>query len=158
MIDNTNPSAPTGITLKAQEDADVRVLSMLNQDALVPVEGIDYDAKAKRFAVLTMRYKWENGASKDPLPLQERVYAGLSFSHVTHVEYKGFDLKTHKAHMLNLLMIEVQSPSHIRLVFSGEAEIKLTHKGPYLIHFQDLSEAWPSVGEPKHGVVNTFSS
>jgi hypothetical protein len=65
------------LRLKALDVADLQVVAMLVQDAIFPASEIKWDRKARRFACLVNRFRWEDK------PLAER--RGRDFERVQSV-------------------------------------------------------------------------
>jgi len=139
------------LKLQANNTQEVDIIATFLQDALVPVQGLHFNSETHQFLMFSHRFKWE--LTTQPNERHERVHTGVSFSHVTHVAYKGFDLKEHRHHSLNLLTIRANPQAgEIRLIFSDDAEVILTIK-KIMIHLQDMSEPWPAQGgKPHHDI------
>ncbi|WP_458791341.1 DUF2948 family protein [Yoonia sp. MH D7] len=78
------------LRLKALDVEDLTVLSSLAQDAVFPASEMKWDRKARRFALLINRFRWEDapmaGTRKRPV---ERVQAVLSIEDVVSVQTQG---------------------------------------------------------------------
>src|SRR3954447_4073608 len=72
-----------GLTLAAEDAEDLEVISARLQDAVALVKDVVWLPKARRFAALFNRFKWEDTETKgDGL----RVRAGLTFDSVLSVK------------------------------------------------------------------------
>lgn len=85
---------PSPLTLRAQDAADLQIISALVQDAILPVSEISYDATGRRLAMLLNRFRWEDAddARREKRPY-ERVRALMVISDVTRVLSDGIDRK-----------------------------------------------------------------
>lgn len=80
------------LKLVAEDAEDLQVISSLVQDAVFPVGEITYSAKARRFALLINRFRWEDalGRRQDGRPF-ERTRAVLVFDDVLTVKSSGLE-------------------------------------------------------------------
>lgn len=80
----------TPLTLKAEDEADLRIISTLVQDAILPANELSYDRKARRLALLINRFRWEDAeAARREKREFERVRALLVISDVLKVQSDG---------------------------------------------------------------------
>ena len=78
------------LRLKALDADDLTVLSSLAQDAVFPASEMRWDRKARRFALLINRFRWEDAPNaKIGKRLVERVQAVLSIEDVIAVKTQG---------------------------------------------------------------------
>ena len=49
---------PRPLALRAEDEADLRILSSLVQDAVLTGADISHDAKARRLSLLITRFRW----------------------------------------------------------------------------------------------------
>lgn len=157
---------PELLKLRAHDVADMQVIAVCLQDALIPLSDIVYLKREKRFVMVANRFRWELGKTvpvpapaaaapegdarfedHEAEPAFQRVNCGVCFDRVRGVRFQGLDLDN-KDHILNLLTIEA-APRSIGLVFSGDARIQLD-VGAIACHLQDLSEPWPTHWRPSH--------
>ncbi len=125
---------------------DLDVISACAQDALVPLQGMKYNPKEKKFNIFTHRYKWE---THHHAPAQnERVHSGLSFENVEKVQYAGFNPQEEAHNALYLLAVK-HLPPYVHMTFSQNAKIRL--KSPKLkVKLTDSDHpCWPSL-PPQH--------
>ncbi|WP_108814574.1 DUF2948 family protein [Loktanella sp. Alg231-35] len=80
------------LRLKALDTEDLQVLAALVQDAVFPVAEMTWDRRARRFAILLNRFRWED-ADKARLRKRdyERVQAVLAIEDVVKVQTQGVD-------------------------------------------------------------------
>lgn len=93
------------LNLLAQDADDLPVISALVQDAVLPVTEMTWDRKARRFALLLNRFRWEDRtaaeAAKRPV---ERVRSLLVIEDVLAVKTQGIDRRDRDT-VLSLLAV-----------------------------------------------------
>lgn len=117
------------LRLLAQDAADLKVISALVQDAVLPVTEMQHDAKRHRFALLLNRFRWED---RDAAERQgrsfERVRSVLLVEHVLKVQTTGFD-RADKNLVLSLLSLEFiageDGTGRLTLTFAGDGAVAL---------------------------------
>ncbi|NCP62209.1 MAG: DUF2948 family protein [Alphaproteobacteria bacterium] len=137
------------LKLKASDFIDLKVISALVQDALVPVSNFHYDQAGKAFTILANRFCWEE--SPEILNHQKvygRILCGLYFKNVDKVQQIAFDRKKTDQDY-NLLAIEADKEDEIRLIFSGDSRIKLT-VSRLCCHLTDLEDMRYTITKPDH--------
>ena len=83
---------PSPIALKAEDDADLRVISALIQDSILPASEISHDPKARRLALLLNRFRWEDSdRAKAEGRGFERVRSVLVIGDVMALKSDGID-------------------------------------------------------------------
>jgi Protein of unknown function (DUF2948) len=137
-------------TLAAEDAEDLQIVSAKLQDAVARVGDLVWLPKARRFAALFNRFKWENKRGIGDL----RVRSGLYFNGVQSV-------KSHKIKrgdpdaVLSLLAIKftpkgAEDPGGtVELVFSGGGAIKLDVEA-LDAGLSDVSGEWAALGRPDH--------
>jgi hypothetical protein len=146
------PDAP--LRLRAEDAADLAVISTVVQDSLISVKDLTYDRTARRFTVVANRFRWEakpdaksvetNGAAA-----YERTLCAVSFGGVNRVSYRGFR-RSDDDRILSLLAIRAgEKPGAIDLEFSGGATLRLEVLN-IQVHATDIGEAWPTAWQPDH--------
>jgi hypothetical protein len=117
------------LNLMAQDAEDLKILSSLAQDAVFPASEMAYRPKARQFALLLNRFRWE-----DRVPAEkagrgyERVQAVLSFRDVLSVQTQGIarDADT----VLSLLDVTFapgpDGTGRVILTLAGDGAIALT--------------------------------
>jgi hypothetical protein len=137
------------LKLRAEDGADLAVVSACLQDALVPVCDLAFDRDERRFVLIANRFRWERGRNGD-LAGFERTLCGLAFGEVDKVSYRGFR-RSEESRILSLLAIRLQHPGGIiDLEFSGGASIRLS-VAAIRCRVRDLGEPWPTAWQPDHG-------
>ncbi|PHQ69483.1 MAG: hypothetical protein COB97_07450 [Paracoccus sp.] len=83
---------PRPLALLAVDEDDLKIMSTLVQDAILPASEISYDPKARRLALLVNRFRWEDAdqARADGRPF-ERVRALLIVNDVRRLQSDGID-------------------------------------------------------------------
>jgi Protein of unknown function (DUF2948) len=117
------------LRLVAQDAEDLKVISSLVQDAVLPVTELKYDAKRRRFALMLNRFRWED---RDQAALTgrpyERVRSVLVVEDVRKVQSTGFD-RADKALVLSLLSISIEpgedGTGRVILTLAGDGAIAL---------------------------------
>ncbi len=146
MNADSDPPRDTPLRLIVQDGEDLAVLSMLFQDALVRHGDMTFDARAKRFALVASRFRWESGGTR------ERVRTGLHFNHVLKVQHQGLDLRKPDtvAELLSLRGEEIEGgDATIQFDFAGGGSIRLT-ADCIDAAARDLGKSWPARRTPDH--------
>ena len=132
------------IRLNALNDDDLKIFSLLCQDAIISKEEIFYD-KTKNFFVATLtRYCWEQLELNDK-NINYRVVTGLQIKNVNNVEYINFKPKIP---FYNLLAITYEK-SNIFLNLSMSSKIKLDCN-KINATIEDIDIPWPTKLKPLH--------
>jgi hypothetical protein len=136
--------------LAAEDAEDLQIISAKLQDAVGRVGDLVWLPKARRFAALLNRFKWENKRGGDNL----RVRSGLYFNGV-------LSAKSHKIMrgdpdgVLSLLAIRftakgAEDPGGtVELVFAGGGTIQLEVEA-IDAGLSDESGEWAALGRPEH--------
>ena len=115
------------LNLGALDAEDLKVLSSLAQDAVFPITEMRWDAKARRFALLLNRFRWEDAGKERHAP--ERVQAVLAFDNVLRVASQGID-RSDKDMILSLLSVTFEAgqegAGEIELTLAGDGGIRLS--------------------------------
>lgn len=143
------------LRLKALDTHDLTVLSSLTQDAVFPASEMKWDRKARRFAVLINRFRWEDDANVKGARRQvERVQSVLSIEDVTGVQTQG--VQAGDADMvLSLLAITFEAgldgTGRIILTLSGDGAIGVDVEAVEVL-LRDVTRPYiaPSRKVPKH--------
>ena len=115
------------LKLRAEDEEDLRTISAILQDALVPVSEMAFLREERRFALVANRFRWEceNGApnaedgGEAGGPLFERILTGLCFEGVSAVRLKNID-RRRGSRILELLHLG-WVPGCLTLTFAGGA-------------------------------------
>jgi hypothetical protein len=115
--------------LLAQDVDDLRVISTLVQDAVLPVTEIAHDARRRRFALLLNRFRWEDRSQAEAVGrTYERVRSVLVVEDVLRVQSFGFD-RADKDLVLSLLSIDFapgeDGTGRLTLTLAGDGAIAL---------------------------------
>jgi Protein of unknown function (DUF2948) len=143
------------LRLVAQDAEDLKVISTLVQDAVLPVTELAFDAKRRRFAVLLNRFRWEDRAEAEQAGrAYERVRSLLVVEDVRKVQSTGFD-RGEKDLVLSLLSISFEpgedGTGRVTLVLAGDGAIALDVEALDL-RLDDVTRPYraPSGKVPKH--------
>jgi hypothetical protein len=128
-----------GLRLIGHDAEDVPVISALMQDAVVRVDDIAFDARARRFALVANRFCWE---AKQPL----RTRTALRVECVTKAQRKNWPAQDDA--VLALLAIRAENDG-LTLDFAGGASVRLETECVDLL-LEDLSGPWGAKAVPKH--------
>lgn len=83
---------PLPLALRAEDAADLTILSAMVQDAVVTVADVSWDASQRRLALLLNRFRWEDAdAAQAERRGFERVRALLVLSDVVALRSDGID-------------------------------------------------------------------
>jgi hypothetical protein len=144
------------LRLIAQDVADLPVLASLVQDAVFPITEMRFDARARRFALLLNRFRWEDRpaaeAAKRPY---ERVRSLLVIDDVLRLRSSGID-RTDRDTVLSLLTIAFAQGTDgmgtLTLTLSGDGGIAIDVEAVNL-RLEDVSRPYaaPSGKIPDHG-------
>ena len=141
------------LTLAAEDAEDLEVISARLQDAVALVKDLVWLPKARRFAALFNRFKWEDPSRKGE---GLRVRSGLTFESELSVKAQNIRESAGEA-VLSLLAIRF-SPNGaddpggtIELVFSGGGTIRLDVEC-IDASLSDVSGEWAALGRPTHPI------
>ncbi len=117
------------LRLKALDNDDLMVIAALVQDAVFPAAEMQWDAKARRFAILINRFRWEDA---DNARLRkrsfERVQALLVIEDVMKVQSQGVD-KSDPDMIYSLLSLAFEAgedgTGRIEMTLAGDGMVAL---------------------------------
>jgi hypothetical protein len=117
------------LRLVAQDAEDLKVISTLVQDAVLPVTEIKFDPKRRRFALLLNRFRWEDRVEAEAVGrAYERVRSVLVVEDVRKVQSFGFD-RADRDLVLSLLSMEFtpgeDGTGRLSLTLAGDGAIAL---------------------------------
>lgn len=143
------------LRLKALDTHDLTVISSLTQDAVFPASEMTWDRKARRFALLLNRFRWEDDANVTGARRQvERVQSVLSIEDVVAVKTQG--LQTRDADtVLSLLSIAFEAgldgTGRLILTLSGDGAIGVDVEAVEVL-LRDVTRPYiaPSRKVPQH--------
>ena len=140
----------SNLKLAATDAEDLAVLSVLLQDAVVPMSEMIYLADESRFVLVANRFRWEaiNNDGADSR-VYERIKCGLTFDRVIRVRRRKVNTNA-RERILELLALDV-SDEYVDLVFAGDAVIRL-YVERILCHAEDFGDPWPTQWRPEHDV------
>lgn len=137
------------LNLGAEDADDLKVISALVQDAVLPANEMQWRAKERRFALLLNRFRWEDGGKRP-----ERVQSVLTIDEVTGVSSQGIDRKD-KDMILSLLSVDFEAgedgTGHILLTLAGDGVIRLSVEA-LGASLKDVTRPYlaPSKSTPQH--------
>lgn len=138
------------LKLMAEDAADLDIVAAAVQDALLRVGDISYDRKARRFAMLLSRFRWESAETAGPF---ERVRAALSFEGVLSVKSRKVRMEPKEAvaSLLSISFAPSEEPpgGEVRLLLAGGGEIALEVECLDAL-LLDLGAAWRTPRRPDH--------
>lgn len=143
------------LNLLAQDAEDVKVMSALVQDAVLSLADVTWDRKARRFAALVNRFRWEDkdAAAAEKRPF-ERVRAMLVVGDVLAVRSQGIDPRE-KDTVVSILSLDWQpgadGTGRLVLVLAGDGAIGLEVEALDL-QLRDVTRPYraPSGKAPSH--------
>jgi hypothetical protein len=143
------------LNLFAQDAEDLKVMSALVQDAVLSLADVTWDRKARRFAALVNRFRWEDkeAAAAEKRPF-ERVRAMLVVGDVLAVRSQGIDPRE-KDTVVSILSLDWQpgadGTGRLILVLAGDGAIALEVEALDL-HLRDVTRPYraPSGKAPRH--------
>lgn len=138
------------LKLMAEDAADLDIIGAAVQDALVRVGDISVDKRARRFALMMNRFRWETAGEAGPY---ERVRAALAVEGVLGVKSRKIrtDAPDALAALLAVQFMPDEEPPGgiVRLVLAGGGEIEIAVEclDATLL---DFGEAWRTPRRPDH--------
>lgn len=143
------------LRLKALDAEDLAVMAALVQDAVFPAAEMKWDRKARRFAILLNRFRWEDAPNaKARKRSYERVQAVLAFEDVMKVQSQGVD-KSDPDMVFSLLAMSfvpgADGAGRLELTLAGDGVIALDVEALEVI-LQDVTRPYvaPSNKAPSH--------
>jgi Protein of unknown function (DUF2948) len=130
MTDATFEDGGEGpMRLVAQDAEDLKVISSLVQDAVLPVTELKFDPKRRRFALLLNRFRWEDRIEAESVGrAYERVRSVLVVEDVLKVQSFGFD-RADKDLVLSVLSLDftpgADGTGRLVLTLAGDGGIAL---------------------------------
>lgn len=141
-------AAEKPLRLVARDAEDLQVLASLVQDAVLPASEMRFDRRARRFALLINRYRWE-GPQK-----AERVQTLVTVDDVMDVKTAGPDPRDEDM-ILSLLTLTFvpgeDGTGHVEMTFSGDGALRLSVEA-LEVSLRDVTRPYaaPSGREPRH--------
>lgn len=143
------------LAIKALDAEDLGVLSGLAQDAVFPARQMTWDRKARRFALLLNRFRWEDAPKAEARKRDfERVQSVLVIEDVTGVQTQGIDPKD-KDMVLSLLTVTFEAgedgTGHVVLTLAGDGAMRVAVEALEVV-LKDVTRPYvaPSRKMPAH--------
>ena len=143
------------LRLVAQDAEDLKIVSSLVQDAVLPVTELKYDAKRHRFAILLNRFRWEDRREAERVGrAYERVRSVMVVEDVRKVQSFGFD-RADRELVLSLLSMSFEpgedGTGRLILTLAGDGAIALDVEALDL-RLDDVTRPYraPSGKVPRH--------
>ena len=144
------------LRLVAQDAEDLKVISTLVQDAVLPVTEMSHDPKRRRFALMLNRFRWEDRSQAEAVGrAYERVRSVLVIDDVLRVQSQGFD-RGDKDLVLSLLALDfvpgADGTGRLTLTLAGDGAIALEVE-TLEVRLDDVTRPYraPSGKVPHHG-------
>ena len=144
------------LRLVAQDAEDLKVISTLVQDAVLPVTEMSHDPKRRRFALMLNRFRWEDRTQAEAVGrAYERVRSVLVIDDVLRVQSQGFD-RGDKDLVLSLLALDfapgADGTGRLTLTLAGDGAIALDVE-TLEVRLDDVTRPYraPSGKVPDHG-------
>ena len=144
------------LRLKALDSDDLAVMSSLTQDAVFPASEMRWDRKARRFALLLNRFRWEDAPNaKIGKRSVERVQAMLSIEDVMSVKSQGVQAGDADT-IMSLLSVSFEPSTdgmgRVLMTLSGDGAIAI-EVDALEIMLADVTRPYiaPSKSVPQHG-------
>jgi len=173
---SAGPASFQPLSLGAEDDDDLAVISAVVQDATVRVADLAWEPRRRRFTLMLNRFLWEDQVRKTapavtPAPAATsaltggvtgtalvrerhwfRVRAGLHFDGVLSVARSGLDPAATDEVLELLALTHVgtgDGAGTITLVFAGNTAIRLSVEC-IDCYLRDLGRPWPTANLPDH--------
>jgi hypothetical protein len=135
---------PATLKLRAEDEEDLAVFSACLQDALAPVNDMEWLREEKRFVMVVNRFRWE--CKGEPC---ERILAGICFEEVEDVKVQGFS-RAERTRILELLALRREGDA-VLFEFADGARLRLATPRIRAV-IEDLGEPWPTRWRPRHPI------
>jgi hypothetical protein len=143
------------LRLKALDTEDLAVIAALVQDAVFPAAEMKWDRKARRFAILLNRFRWEDAPKAQKRKRSyERVQSVLAVEDVLKVQTQGVD-KADADMVYSLLAIAFlpgdDGTGRVELTLAGDGAIALEVEALEVL-LRDVTRPYvaPSNKAPSH--------
>ena len=144
------------LRLKALDSDDLAVMSSLTQDAVFPASEMRWDRKARRFALLLNRFRWEDAPNaKIGKRSVERVQAVMSIEDVMSVKSQGVQAGDADT-IMSLLSVSFEPSTdgmgRVLMTLSGDGAIAIEVEALEIM-LADVTRPYiaPSKSVPQHG-------
>ena len=138
------------LRLQATSSDDLKVLSALLQDSIVPIADILYTPSQKQVIMVLQRFRWELTKNAETIGkpiVYQRCLCGLLIDKVEYMQTQQIDIND-RSQFLNFLSF-YESGQNLDLQFSDSKTIRLSVNSLKLM-VKDLGESWPTTQCPKH--------
>jgi hypothetical protein len=135
------PGGTELVLMRAEDSADLKILSACVQDMAVKPMDVAWDARRRQLVLLGNRYRWE---AKAPT----RIRSALRFEGVLRVERREWPGEPHM--VVPLLAVTADADDQLLLAFGGGTALRL-HVEAVDATLEDLSGPWGAVAVPRHG-------
>ncbi len=136
--------------LQATSSDDLKVLSALLQDSIVPIADILYTPSRKQVIMVFQRFRWELTKNAETIGkpiVYQRCLCGLLIDKVEYMQTQQIDIND-RSQFLNFLSF-YESGQNLDLQFSDSKTIRLSVNSLKLT-VKDLGESWPTTQCPQH--------
>lgn len=147
--------AEAPLRLKALDVEDLAVVSGLVQDAVFPGSEMTWDRRARRFALLVNRFRWEDADKAQTRKRDyERVQSVLVIEDALRVQSQGVDLRD-KDTVLSLLSVTFEAGEDgggwIDLTLAGDGAVRIEVEALEVV-LKDVTRPYiaPSKAKPDH--------
>ena len=151
MKDEFQQKIPTRyLRLQATSSNDLKVLSALLQDSIVPIADILYTPSRKQVIMVFQRFRWELTQNAETIGkpiVYQRCLCGLVIDKVEYMQTQQIDIND-RSQFLNFLSF-YKSGQRLDLQFSDSKTIRLSVNS-LKITAKDMGESWPTTQRPKH--------
>ncbi len=138
------------LRLQATSLDDLKVLSALLQDSIVPIADILYTPSQKQVIMVLQRFRWEltKNAETTGKPIgYQRCLCGLVIDKVESMQTHQIDMND-RSQFLNFLTF-YDGAQRLDLQFSDSKVIRLRINSLKLTA-TDMGKSWPTTQRPKH--------
>ncbi|PJF11243.1 DUF2948 family protein [Pseudorhodobacter sp. MZDSW-24AT] len=148
--------AEAPLRLIAQDAEDVPVLASLLQDAVFPITEMRFDPKARRFALLLNRFRWEDRAAAEAAKRPyERVRSLLVIEDILRLRSTGIDRSQSETILSLLTLTFAPGPDGtgiLTLTLAGDGAVQIEVETVSL-RLDDVTRPYiaPSGKAPDHG-------
>ena len=151
MKDEFQQKIPTRyLSLQANSADDLKVLSALLQDSIVPIADILYTPSQKQVIMVFQRFRWELTKNAETIGkpiVYQRCLCGLVIDKVEYMQTQQIDIND-RSQFLNFLTF-YKCGQRLDLKFSALKTIGLSVNS-LKITAKDMGESWPTTQRPKH--------
>ncbi len=143
------------LSLKAEDSSDLQIVSAALQDAIVRMNDIRYDAKARVFTAVFNRYRWEDAPKRAKAGPGLRIRSGLSVAAVLNVQALNLKRtpKDAVAQLLTITFAPSEQPEdpggELTLEFAGGGKMRLRVECLDIL-LADVSDPWRARARPDH--------